>query len=962
MSARKDAIVSKLKQTLPVMAVLAVVLIYLFRPSFQEGMVMFSNDGPLGRVAAHAVYDETAFAGYWMDLYWLGQEMPSAPFNVTLAIYHIIGPPVFGLDGAVNFLKFYGPLSLALLGFSAWLFCRQLRFHPAVCILVGVASALNSNALSNVAWGLPSFAITRAMCFFAMAAVVSPGIRKGWIRLALAGFAVGVGVSEGFDTGAIFSLYLAAFALVWFGFKSSEPALRGWGLAGGRVIVLALFAAMISAHTLVTLVNTQIIGTASAEIPANETPEAREAREQANWLGKTTGSLPKLETLRVVVPGLFGYRMSPDEEQIKFYPRSYWGRVNESPTITDLRTQSKSGPDRATREQAAATLERFAQSGSNGFRFSGSGEYAGLLVALMALWAFLQSLRPNGASSYSAFDRRMIWFWTAIAVLSLMACWGRFFPLYSLIYKLPYFSTIRNPIKFTQPMHMALIVLFAYGLQDLYRRYVIGGEGGKASAGARLKAWWKASPAFDRRWLIGCGAAVASSVLCLIFYITAEDELLKSMATSGFAPEQAKLLADHSFGEAGKFVFMLLFTAGLVAFVMRGVFRGSRARWAGPALGALLVLDLGGAARPWIVHENYKDRYANNAVIDTLKQEPHLNRVAFAKTGTSDQAANARLQGFHGFHHMHWLQNQFPYNRVQTLDIHQDPRPTARKQTFEAAMAQNPVRHWVLSNNRYLIGVTPQAADLNMRGDPIHRRFRVVTSFHLTQPAGERFPIVHVAADGPYALMEFGGALPRARLFSNWLAVAEDEKALGLLVDPAFEPARTLLVAGDAEISHTGSTNFVPGTVEHTHYTPKRRTMKVNATEDAILLLNDQHHPDWKVTVDGHPAELLRCNYVMRGVRVGPGEHVVDFQFRPASNGFYMSLLATFLCVGLLGYLSFFAPIEREESGNKETPDPKNREDSQAGESVESKTSAQDSDGEKSDLQKRSSNSRKRRR
>lgn len=962
MSARKDAIVSKLKQSLPVLAVMAVALIFLFRPSFQEGMVMFSNDGPLGRVAAHAVYDETAFAGYWMDLYWLGREMPSAPFNVTLAIYHIIGPPIFGLDGAVNFLKFYGPLSLLLLGFSSWLFCRQLRFHPAVCILVGVASALNSNALSNVAWGLPSFAITRAMCFFAMAAVVSPGIRKGWIRLALAGFAVGIGVSEGFDTGAIFSLYLAAFALAWFGFKAGESTLRGWGLAGGRVVILAIFAAMISAHTLVTLVNTQIIGTASAQIPKNETPEARAAREEANWHAKTTGSLPKLETLRVIVPGLFGYRMSPDEEQIKFYPGSYWGRVNESPTITELRSQAKGAPDRATREQANATLEMFARSGSNGFRFSGSGEYAGVLVVMMAFWAFLQSLRPKATASYSTFDRRMIWFWTAIAILSLMACWGRFFPLYSLIYKLPYFSTIRNPIKFTQPMHMALIVLFAYGLQDLFRRFVTGGDGEKASAGARLKAWWKAAPAFDRRWLIGCGAAVAGSVLCLVFYVTAEEELAKSMANSGFAPEQAKQLADHSFGEAGKFVLLLAVTSGLVAFVMRGGFRGSRARWAGLALGALLIFDLGGAARPWIVYENYKQRYADNAVIDILKQEPHLNRVAFALTGTSDQAVNARLQGFYSFYHMHWLQNQFPYNRIQTLDIHQDPRPTARKQTFEAALAQNPVRHWMLCNNRYLIGVTPQAEDLNMRGDPVQKRFRVVTSFHLTQPAGQRFPVVHVAADGPYALMEFGGVLPRARLFSNWLVVEEDEKALNLLTNLTFDPARTLVVSGPSEESHTGSTNVVPGTVEHTYYSPTHRTMNVSATEDSILLLNDQHHPHWRVTVDGRPVELLRCNYVMRGVRIGPGEHEVDFQFRPPRNGLYLSLGATLLCVGLLGYLSFLAPLKSDQPGSGKASTPKRDGDSTDGESALPETEAPAAGAGKSSLQKGRPKPRKRRR
>ena len=39
-----------------------------------------------------------------------------------------------------------------------------------------------------------------------------------------------------------------------------------------------------------------------------------------------------------------------------------------------------------------------------------------------------------------------------------------------------------------------------------------------------------------------------------------------------------------------------------------------------------------------------------------------------------------------------------------------------------------------------------------------------------------------------------------------------------------------------------------------------------NATAPSVLLLNDKYDPNWHVTVDGKPAELLRCNFIMRGV------------------------------------------------------------------------------------------------
>ena len=45
--------------------------------------------------------------------------------------------------------------------------------------------------------------------------------------------------------------------------------------------------------------------------------------------------------------------------------------------------------------------------------------------------------------------------------------------------------------------------------------------------------------------------------------------------------------------------------------------------------------------------------------------------------------------------------------------------------------------------------------------------------------------------------------------------------------------------------------------------------------------------------MDQQPASLLRCNYIMRGVFLTPGEHTVEFRYHPS--------LAT-LCVSLGGW------------------------------------------------------------
>ena len=72
-----------------------------------------------------------------------------------------------------------------------------------------------------------------------------------------------------------------------------------------------------------------------------------------------------------------------------------------------------------------------------------------------------------------------------------------------------------------------------------------------------------------------------------------------------------------------------------------------------------------------------------------------------------------------------------------------------------------------------------------------------------------------------------------------------------------------------------------------------------------MLLLNDRFDPDWKVSVDGKPEKLLRCNYLMRGVYLPPGSHTVAFRFSPPTGAFYASVAGAVVGALLLCYLVF---------------------------------------------------------
>jgi hypothetical protein len=70
-----------------------------------------------------------------------------------------------------------------------------------------------------------------------------------------------------------------------------------------------------------------------------------------------------------------------------------------------------------------------------------------------------------------------------------------------------------------------------------------------------------------------------------------------------------------------------------------------------------------------------------------------------------------------------------------------------------------------------------------------------------------------------------------------------------------------------------------------------------------VLLLNDRFDPHWSVLVDGKPAELLLCNFIMRGVYLTPGQHTVEFVFSLPNKPLYVTLAALIVGLGLAGCL-----------------------------------------------------------
>ena len=242
------------------LALVACVLGLLFWRSFLPSMVHFSNDGPLGVQHSDWLSFPAAATGAWCDLNSLGFSGGSWTPNLNGLIWWVLGP--------LGFAKFLAPVALCLFGMGAWTFFRCLGFSPLACALGALAAALNSNFFSIACWGVAAQDMALGMCFLALALVVSnrptlsPFVR--FVRLALAGLAVGINVIDAADIGAIFSL-LVALTVVWYALlqEGSLGARLGRGI--GQVLVIALFAGFIATQTVTSLVSTHIVGIAGAQ-------------------------------------------------------------------------------------------------------------------------------------------------------------------------------------------------------------------------------------------------------------------------------------------------------------------------------------------------------------------------------------------------------------------------------------------------------------------------------------------------------------------------------------------------------------------------------------------------------------------------------------------------------------------------------------------------------------------------
>ncbi|MBQ5881610.1 MAG: YfhO family protein [Bacteroidales bacterium] len=159
----------------------------------------------------------------------------------------------------------------------------------------------------------------------------------------------------------------------------------------------------------------------------------------------------------------------------------------------------------------------------------------------------------------------------------------------------------------------------------------------------------------------------------------------------------------------------------------------------------------------------------------------------------------------------------------------------------------------------------------------------------------------YIVIDPSNPPLEYHNRLGNAWLVKSSLSAqnADQEMAALSLTDPATD---AVIFNPDVEMG-TIKEYSDEGTIELTSYSPNRLTYKYNAPKGGLAIFSEVYYPaGWKAYIDSQEVEILRANYILRGLELTPGEHTVEFVFAPESfkSGKNISLCSSIALILLL--------------------------------------------------------------
>ncbi len=566
------------------------------------------------------------------------------------------------------------------------------------------------------------------------------------------------------------------------------------------------------------------------------------------WNYCTQWSVPVDETIDFIAPGYTGWRSGE-------MSGPYWGRTGQ-----DARWDWEKVKDLPPQQRPMRNLRL-------------ESIYIGSIPIIMAFYALFIILAGGEEQKKR---RAVVMFWAVASLVALLLSYGRYFPLYRLFWHLPVIHSIRNPNKFVQVFQLSLAVLAGFGFDMAVRSR--SGES-KHVAGR------------EKKFVVGCMLFGTIVLIAAASMRSSRGSLIKEFAEEW--GQLAPVIVKNIVGSLMHGGLMACLCAAALWFLHLMGLKQKTRNLIGCILILLIAADAFLLSRHYIKSTRMDSAVGDNAVTEFLDKNLGYKRVVF---------------GGQGSFYNHWLTVGFPYHNIATFTLSQMPRmPEDYKMLLAALQGQRPLptRLWELGSACYMLAPVQFYASVE-KEPSLKGMFEPVFGYNVFQ-AGEGIGVsaVRPGETPQHVILRFKRSVPRYGLFADWEMVPDD-KVLGCLANPAFDPLRKVLVSGGGDVDLPMPQGMGPaGSVSVVRKDRANRIeLSVKTERSCILMATDRNEPSWRATVNGKPAALLKCNYICHGVFLEKGEHDVVLECVGSKVELWIQMSGLLVCVAAAVILS----------------------------------------------------------
>ena len=120
----------------------------------------------------------------------------------------------------------------------------------------------------------------------------------------------------------------------------------------------------------------------------------------------------------------------------------------------------------------------------------------------------------------------------------------------------------------------------------------------------------------------------------------------------------------------------------------------------------------------------------------------------------------------------------------------------------------------------------------------------------------------------------------------------------------------------NAQDNGNQSINTGKGSIKLKSYSPDVLAYTASVEKSGLVVFSEIYYPKgWKAFIDGQETPILRVNYLLRGLVLPEGEHLVEMRFEPTSyyRWEYISIFAQYLVVLSLIFVVFINLKTKQE-------------------------------------------------